>query len=97
MLNLTRARKFDTLYAESEESMTQKEIKKALGKEGRKLAGEFFKEEYAKAGYVFGKEFNQVVGISVNKALLKLGKEERIETDKLKGNTADSIAHWIDG
>lgn len=77
--------------------MKLKEIKQALGKQGRIIARDKFREEYARAGFPYGRDFAYIVGFAVNTALQTLRYEgDRVECDKFNANTADSVAHWID-
>lgn len=77
--------------------MNFKEIKRALGKDGRIAAKKHFNDEYAKAGFPYGPEFSRVVAIAVNRALMGLGDyTNAINSSKFHAGTADSVAHWID-
>jgi hypothetical protein len=78
--------------------MNTKEVKKALGSKGRRLAGEHFNRECQKQGHPFGAAFTAIVDSAVKEALFQIGGCVRMEPNALvtNSNTADSVAAWID-
>lgn len=70
-----------------------KDIKKALGKKGRKVAGLHFNDNWDNQ---LGLSFNQTVRDACQKGLESIGSSDEIVAF-LNGNTADSLGHWIDG
>ena len=72
---------------------SKKEIQKALGPKGKKLAKEIFNKGWNNQ---FGVDFNTLVRDSVQIALSQSGNRDDEIAQKLNGNTSDSLAAWFD-
>ena len=74
--------------------MNFKEIKQALGRTGKSMAGDMMDQYLERAGHPFGAEFTVIVNRAVVNALQGIGVQVNGPV-VVNANTANAVASWL--